>query len=66
MERLLIFAHRPAHNASGLYRLDDPNLESLHVFNWGARGDLLPEVSGARCVLRFQHIPGYARFGSHE
>jgi hypothetical protein len=66
VERLLIFAHRPAHNASGLYRNNDPDLEHLHVFNWGARGDLLPEVSGQRMIQRFAVIPGYAPYGSHQ
>jgi hypothetical protein len=66
VERLLIFAHRPAHNASGLYRLTDPDLASLHVFNWGARGALLPEVSGQRLLQRFAVIPGYAPYGSHN
>jgi hypothetical protein len=60
VERLLIFAHRPAHNASGLYRHNDDDIENLHVFNWGERGALLPEVSGLRLSMRFAVIPGYA------
>ena len=64
-ERLLIQAHRPAHNASGLYRTRDPDIERLHVLNWGDRGALLPEVSGARWSARFASIPGYAAYGSH-
>jgi len=65
VERLLIFAHRPAHNASGLYRHNDEDIESLHIFNWGERGALLPEVSGLRLNLRFAVIPGYAVYGAH-
>jgi hypothetical protein len=65
VERLLIFAHRPAHNASGLYRHNDDDIENLHVFNWGERGALLPEVSGLRMKMRFAGIPGYAKYGSH-
>lgn len=66
VERLLIFAHRPAHSASGLYRHGDDDIENLHVFNWGERGALLPEVSGLRMSMRFAVIPGYAAYGAHE
>ncbi len=64
-ERLLIVAHRPAHNASGLYRNDDPAFKHLHVLNWGDRGHLSPEVSGARWATRFSVIEDYAIYGSH-
>jgi hypothetical protein len=64
-ERLLIYAHRPAHNASGLYRNSDPEVGSLHILNWGERGCLLPEVSGARWSERFAVIEGYGPYGSH-
>lgn len=63
-ERLLIFAHRPAHNASRLNRRTAV-MQTCHVLNWGDRGRLLPEVSGARFGGRFAHIENYAPFGSH-
>ena len=65
-ERLLIYAHRPAHNASGLYRNSDPEVGNLHVLNWGERGCLLPEVSGARWSERFETIEKYGPYGSHS
>jgi hypothetical protein len=64
-ERLLILAHRPAHNASGIYRNDDPALRVAHVLNWGDRGHLLPEVSGARWSSLYYGLPGYAPYGAH-
>lgn len=49
VERLLILAHRPSHNSKGLYKNDvTSNLHQMHILNWGNRGGLLPEVSGAR------------------
>ena len=65
-ERLLIYAHRPAHNSSGLNTNNDPSVGSLHVLNWGNRGGLLPEVSGARWSSRFATIIDYAPYGSHN
>ena len=64
-ERLLIVAYRPAHNASGLYRNDDPAFKHLHVLNWSDRGYLSPEVSGARWATRFSVIENYAIYGGH-
>lgn len=64
-ETLLIKAHRPAHNSSGLNRTGDQRVGRVHVLNWGDRGALLPEVSGARWSARFASIPGYAPYGSH-
>ncbi len=65
VERLLIFAHCPARNAKGLYGLGGEGMNSLHVPNWGTRGRLLPEVSGARWSNHFSVIPGYAAYGEH-
>ena len=62
-ERLLIYAHRPAHNSAGLNTNNDPSVGSLHILNWGNRGGLLPEVSGSRWSSRFADSP-YAAFGS--
>jgi hypothetical protein len=64
-ERLLIYAHRPAHNAMGLNRNSDPEVGSLHILNWGERGCLLPEVSGARWSARFAVMDSYGPYGSH-
>ncbi len=53
--RLLEVSHRPANNMFRLrargfvFELDEAEeLKSVHVLNWGDRGKLAPEVSGAR------------------
>jgi hypothetical protein len=50
--RLLIVAHSPSYNLQGSNStsssVDDSDLENIHVLNWGAYKNLLPEVSGAR------------------
>jgi hypothetical protein len=66
VEQLLILAHRPAHNAKGLYKNNRQDLHQLHVLNWGERGALMPEVSGARWSSRFSRIANYAPYGSHR
>lgn len=65
VERLLIYAHLPAHNASGLHHNNDPEVGSLHILNWGERGCLLPEASGARWSERFAVVDNYGPYGSH-
>lgn len=56
-ERLLIFAHQPPLNERlGLGSLGTA-LESVHVCNWGARGDILPEVSGLRWTTTGEAMP---------
>ena len=48
-ERLLIYTHSPAWNSSNVKSLYWPSIpEDLHIFNWGVRGRLLPEVSAKR------------------
>ena len=50
-ERLLIYAHSPAWNATGVFPGGQPEgnpYRDVHVMNWGQYGRLLPEVSGAR------------------
>lgn len=47
-ERLLIRAHKPAANGSGLNVNFGREYHEIHVLNWGEYRDLLPEVSGAR------------------
>ena len=48
-ERLLIFTHSPAWNAANIARLNFNEMPpDLHIFNWGVRGHLLPEVSVKR------------------
>lgn len=64
-ERLLILAHHPAHNGAGSYRSNLPGLEETLLLNWGDRGRLLPEVSGARWTEQFKNVPGYGPYGSH-
>ncbi|MDR1850429.1 MAG: hypothetical protein LBQ75_10355 [Zoogloeaceae bacterium] len=69
VERLLIYAHQPACNASGLNVLkpkqeDDDAVNDAHILNWGQRRDLLPEVSGARWHNRFDSDEGYEDFSA--
>lgn len=45
-ESLLIYAHVPAWNSSGLNKEFDAVYHDVHVLNWGMRRDLYPEVSG--------------------
>jgi hypothetical protein len=59
VERLLILAHRPAANSSGLNVSIGEELSHVHVLNWGKYRDLLPEVSGARYSTRFHTDEGY-------
>ena len=48
-ERLLIFTHSPAWNSANIAGLNfDEMPPDLHIFNWGVRGHLLPEVSVKR------------------
>lgn len=66
VERLLITAHKPGLNIKDIAAFDVAEFHPLHILNWGNRGGLLPEVSGARWSSRFAVIPGYAPFGSHS
>ena len=51
-ERLLIYAHLPAWNSSGIQRPPrDSNFHDVRVLNWGQFGCLVPEVSGARFTI---------------
>lgn len=47
-ESLLIYAHSPAWNSSNIRNVGWSNMPDLHIFNWGMRGHLLPEVSTKR------------------
>ena len=48
-ERLLIYTHSPAWNSQHIKSLKWEKIpENLHIFNWGVRGHLLPEVSVRR------------------
>jgi len=56
VEKMLITAHKPAFNSSGLNylaRKKDQILRDVHVFNWGNYGDLLPECSGGRWTDKY-------------
>jgi hypothetical protein len=60
-ERLLILAHSPSFNSKGTdgpsSSTDDRELENIHVLNWGAYKNLLPEVSGARWTDKLEGSP---------
>lgn len=47
-EKLLIYAHRPAHNSSNINSIKQEELTSTHVLNWGNYKSLLAEVSSMR------------------
>ena len=49
-EELLIFSHSPPWNSQNITGVDEAKFakHNPHVFNWGARGRLLPEVSYER------------------
>ena len=47
-EKLLIFAHRPAHNSSNINSIKNEEVKNTHVLNWGEFKDLQPEVSSMR------------------
>lgn len=61
-ERMLIFAHWPAGNSSGLNVYLDEKYHDTHILNWGCHRDLLPEVSGARYSNRYESAENYATF----
>lgn len=47
-EALLIYAHGPAWNSSNVSSIDYPRYTGVHIYNWGRRHKLLPEVSYER------------------
>lgn len=52
-EKLLIFSHSPAWNSSSINTVRDAEVKDRHVLNWGKRGSLLPEVTGAYWSLLY-------------
>jgi len=54
VEKLLIYSHQPAYNKVYKDIQDDHDIQELHILNWEKRGDLLPEVSGARWTSKFE------------
>jgi hypothetical protein len=48
VEQMLIYAHAPSYNSSKIDKPLGKEFEKIHILNWGIRGSLLPEVSGAR------------------
>lgn len=51
VERLLIWAHGPAYNASGVSSEPPDGVRDVRVFNTGSYRSLNPEVSGRRWCL---------------
>ncbi|WP_276682125.1 hypothetical protein [Thalassolituus oleivorans] len=66
VERLLISAHCPAANSSGLNIEFGKDIHSVHVLNWGRFRDLLPEVSGARYSDKYYSDDGYSQYGQSQ
>jgi len=66
VERLLIYAHWPAGNSSGLNIKFGADLHNVHVLNWGERRSLYPEVSGAFYSDKFASGNGYSICGTEN
>ena len=47
-EELLIYSHGPAWNSSNIKSIKYEKFKTVHIFNWGHRAKLLPEVSYER------------------
>ncbi len=56
VEKLLIYAHKPALNTQNTKSLPEDVVLGTRVYNWGSHRDLFPEVSGNRFTSRFDHI----------
>ncbi|MGL6176896.1 MAG: hypothetical protein ACRC1U_07870 [Vibrionaceae bacterium] len=58
-EQLIIFTHSPALNSANIKSVKDIPIET-HVYNWGNRRNLLPEVSALRFLSdKNKHFPTY-------
>ncbi len=64
VERLLIYAHWPAGNSSGLNIKIGSEYHNVHILNWGERRSLLPEVSGAFYSDKYAYGDGYSIYKS--
>ena len=53
IEKLLIYSHQPAYNKEYKEIQNDQDIQELHILNWDKRGNLLPEVSGARWTSKY-------------
>ena len=58
-ESLLIYTHSPAWNSSNIQNVNWSKVPALHIFNWGVRGRLLPEVSTKRWRGYGNKLPKY-------
>ncbi|ARD39181.1 hypothetical protein [Edwardsiella ictaluri] len=66
-EKLLIFTHSPALNSSNINTVSNDIPLETHVYNWGNRRNLLPEVSAFRYLYNDNiHFPTYKTFGQDE
>ena len=55
-ETLLIYSHWPVANTMGIESIDDEKYYKIHILNCGEYGDLLPEVSGERWIVRHSNL----------
>ncbi|WP_232055195.1 hypothetical protein [Vibrio taketomensis] len=63
-EKLLIYTHSPALNSSNINNVGGDVPIDSHVYNWGNRRNLLPEVSALRYLYDDnEHFPTYQVFG---
>jgi hypothetical protein len=68
-EKILIFSHKPPHNAKEVKWLSikkEPMLRKIHVLNWGNYKNLFPEVSGHRWTDKSADIDNYEVYGNHS
>jgi len=56
-EKLLIYTHSPAWNSQNIKSIVYSDFNNVHIFNWGNRAMLLPEVSYERWCEWGNHKP---------
>lgn len=63
-EKLIIFTHSPALNSANINSTGNSVPIETHVYNWGNRRNLLPEVSALRYLYNDdEHFPTYSIYG---
>jgi hypothetical protein len=59
VEKVLIRTHFPALNSQDVKGFLDSTTPNVLIYNWGARGSLLPEVSTLRCSEFYHNSETY-------
>lgn len=63
-ESILIYTHSPAWNSSNIKTIEYSRFDGVHIFNWGNRGLLLPEISYERWRGTGNLMPSHLRYQS--